>query len=174
MVTKVLSHRFLWWNFGSGCNSSCHCLLISFHSLWEKSNANVVWLVSRQNVSIIPKVHFAVWLQHILKKPSCRPLLGDIHYYRITSFYTKQMVQNTVTQNKKHLHLKNAKIYIQILLFCKRNPFNVADMLSSKIASQEGNCEHLIGSDPSHDQINQSDEGIPIKSVAKNSLQWYL
>ena len=40
-------------------------------------------------------------------------------------------------------------------------------MLSSKIASQEGNCEHLIGSDPSHDQINQSDEGIPIKSVAE-------
>ena len=33
------------------------------------------------------------------------------------------------------------------------------------------NCEHLIGSKPSHDQIKQSDEGIPIKSVAKNSLQ---
>ena len=32
------------------------------------------------------------------------------------------------------------------------------------------NSEHLIGSKPSHDQINQSEEGIPIKSMAKKQL----
>ena len=48
------------------------------------------------------------------------------------------MVQNTVKQNKKHTSIWKMLKYIQILLFCKRNPFNVADMLSSNIASQEG------------------------------------